>query len=82
MTSERPAAEAEETRLLSTVLPRFSRMEVGRSSRISLAKEERREEGSREVVTRIRGSTTPDSWAYSSSSERVSERVSVGRDSS
>lgn len=55
-----------------TCAPRFSRMDVGRSRRISLAKEARRVEGLREVVIRGRGSTMPERWEYSSSMARVS----------
>ncbi|EZF99716.1 hypothetical protein H113_00705 [Trichophyton rubrum MR1459] len=55
------------TRSLSTSVPRFSRIEVGMSSRISFANVLRREEGSRDVVTSGRGSTRPEVTAYSSS---------------
>lgn len=70
--SDSPAELAEATRLGRIRLPRFRRMEVGRSRRSSLANAARREEGEREVVMRMRGSTMPLRWAYSSSIERLS----------
>lgn len=45
------------------MLPRFRRIAVGISRRISLEKAANRLEGDREVVTRTRGSTIPDSAA-------------------
>lgn len=60
-----------------TVLPRLSRMLLGRSSRISLENWSRRDEGSREVVMRILGSTIPERCAYSSSSSAVSSAAGV-----
>lgn len=63
-------------------LPLFRRMDVGRRRRISFANEERRDEGSLEVVTSTRGSTMPESWAYSSSRSSSSSMVLSGRVSS
>lgn len=60
-----------------TVLPRLRRMLLGRSRRISLENWSRRDEGSREVVMRILGSTTPERCAYSSSSSAVSSASGV-----
>lgn len=71
-----------------TIFPRFIRIEVGISSRISFAKVLRRVEGEREVVMRGRGSTMPDVRTYSSSRSSISESLElgcfecVGRDSS
>ena len=61
MRSESPEEFEEATRFGRTRLPLFKRIEVGRRRRISLANAERRDEGSREVVTRTRGSTIPES---------------------
>src|ERR1700679_2167891 len=80
--SLRPEARALETRFGRTRLPRLRRIEVGSNSLISFAKEDRREEGFRDVVTRMRGSTTPESWAYSSSKANSSSTVRSARDSS
>ena len=70
--SVRAAAVAEPTSVGSTSVPRFSRMEVGSRSRISLLKVESRVEGEREVVIRGRGSERPERWLYSSSRARWS----------
>jgi hypothetical protein len=83
----RAEAFAEETRLSRMRFPRFRRMAVGRRSRTSFEKPLRRVEGERDVVTRIRGSDSPDRRAYSSSISSSSSLVSpegpgVGRDSS
>jgi hypothetical protein len=59
--SERLDACADCTKLGRMRFPRFSRIDVGNNSRISLANEDRRVEGSLEVVTSTRGSTIPDS---------------------
>ena len=67
---------AEETRFGRIRVPRFSRMEVGNSSRTSLAKAERRVDGEREVVTRGLGSIMPERWAYSSSISSWASAVS------
>jgi hypothetical protein len=58
---------AEERRLGRIRFPRFRRMEVGSKRRISLLKVARRVEGLREVVTRGRGSLSPERRLYSSS---------------
>lgn len=58
--SERPDACAEEMRLGRIRFPLLSRMDVGRSSRISFANDDSLVEGSREVVTNTLGSTIPD----------------------
>ena len=60
-------ALAEETRFGRISVPRLSRMAVGKSRRISLAKADRRVDGDREVVTRGLGSMIPERCAYSSS---------------
>lgn len=65
--SVREEALALDTRLGRMSVPRLRRMEVGSSSRISLAKAESRVDGDLEVVTSGRGSVMPDRWAYSSS---------------
>lgn len=80
--SESPEAWADWIRFPKTKFPLFRRMDVGRSNLISLAKDDRREEGSLEVVTRTRGSTIPDSCAYSSSKSSSSFAVKSARDSS
>lgn len=80
--SERPDACADCTRFGRMRFPRLSRMAVGSSNRISFAKEANRVEGSREVVTSTRGSTIPDSCAYSSSKSSSSLTVKSGFDSS
>jgi hypothetical protein len=80
--SESPEACADCTRLPKTKFPLFKRMDVGRSNLISLAKDDSRDEGSLEVVTKTRGSTIPDSCAYSSSKSSSSFAVKSGRDSS
>jgi hypothetical protein len=82
---------------LQIIFPRFKRTEVGSSSRISVISQlpsyirtgsqplenvASRLDGSRDVVTKIRGSTTPDSCAYSSSSPSSSSAVRSARDSS
>jgi hypothetical protein len=54
---------------------RFNRTDVGNSKRISLENVPSLEEGSRDVVTRILGSTTPLSCEYSSSSPSSSSAV-------
>lgn len=59
--SESPDACADCTRFGRIKFPRFSRIDVGSSNRISLAKEDSLVEGSLEVVTSTRGSTIPDS---------------------
>jgi hypothetical protein len=58
--SESPDACADWTRFGKIRLPLFKRIDVGSNKRISFAKAERRVDGSREVVTRTRGSTIPD----------------------
>ena len=80
--SESPDACADCTRFGRIKFPRFSRIDVGSSNRISFAKEESRVEGSREVVTRTLGSTMPESCAYSSSKSSSSFTVKSGLDSS
>lgn len=80
--SESPEAWADWTRLPRTRFPLFKRIDVGRRRRISFAKEESREDGSREVVTRTLGSTMPESCAYSSSKSSSSSFVRSSRDSS
>ncbi len=82
MRSVRPEERAEVTRFGNIRLPLLRRIEVGSRSLISFAKEDSRDEGSREVVTRTRGSITPLSWAYSSSSSNSSSVVRSARDSS
>ena len=67
-----PEAFALETRFGKIVVPLLSRMEVGSNRRISFAKADRRVEGDREVVTKGRGSMTPERCAYSSSIARAS----------
>jgi hypothetical protein len=49
------------------VFPRFNRIEFGSSNRISFANCIRRDDGSRDVVIIILGSTIPESASYSSS---------------
>ncbi len=66
-TSVSAAELALATRVGRIRVPRFSRMEVGRRSLISLAKAPSRVEGDREVVIRGRGSAMPERWLYSSS---------------
>src|SRR5258708_5826231 len=63
ITSVRSADFAEYTRFGRMRLPRFRRMDVGSKSLISFAKEDSRDEGSLDVVTKIRGSLTPLSLA-------------------
>ena len=65
--SERAEALAEESRFGRIRFPRLRRMEVGRSSRISLLKAARRVEGLRDVVTSGLGSVRPERRLYSSS---------------
>ena len=60
-------AFALETRFGRMRVPRLRRMDVGSRRRTSLAKADKRVEGDRDVVTRGRGSVTPDRYAYSSS---------------
>jgi len=71
----------EAQRMGRTALPRFSRILLGSRRRISLENWRRRDEGSREVVMRIFGSTMPESVAYSSSTWAASS-PSASRDSS
>jgi hypothetical protein len=59
--SERRDDWADVTKLESTRFPRLRRIEVGSNNLISFANAERRVDGSREVVTKTRGSTIPDS---------------------
>lgn len=80
--SVRAAALALATRLGRMRLPRFKRIDVGNSSRISLEKAARRVEGLREVVTSGRGSERPESMEYSSSIESWAAAESGSRDSS
>lgn len=80
--SERPDACADWTRFGRIRFPRLSRIDVGNNNRISLAKEDNRVEGSRDVVTKTRGSTIPESCAYSSSKSNSSFTVKSGLDSS
>lgn len=61
MMSERPDACADCTRFGRIRLPRLRRIDVGSNNRISFANEDNRVEGSRDVVTRTRGSTIPES---------------------
>lgn len=61
--SERPLLLQDRTSSGRIVLPRFNRMAVGINNRISLEKAARRLEGERDVVTRTRGSTIPESAA-------------------
>lgn len=62
-TSDKPLLLQDRTSSGRMVLPRLSRMAVGISSRISFEKAASLLEGDREVVTRTRGSTTPESAA-------------------
>lgn len=64
------AAFALDSRFGTMRLPRLRRMEVGRSNLISLENVLSLLEGFREVVTRGRGSASPDSIEYSSSMVR------------
>jgi hypothetical protein len=80
--SDKPADFADWTRSGMICFPRLSRTAVGKSNLISLAKDESLEEGSLEVVTSTRGSTMPDSCAYSSSRSSCSFVVRSPADSS
>lgn len=80
--SDSPEDCADVTRLERTRFPRLSRIDVGKSNLISFANDERRDDGSRDVVTKTRGSTMPESCAYSSSRSSSSFAVRSGRDSS
>ena len=60
-------AFALDTRLGKIRVPRLSRMDVGSSSRTSLAKADSLVEGDLEVVTMGLGSVMPERCAYSSS---------------
>lgn len=80
--SDNPEACADCTKFGRIKFPRFSRIDVGSSNRISFAKDDNRVEGSLDVVTRTRGSTIPESCAYSSSRSRSSFTVVSGLDSS
>lgn len=66
-TSVRAAELALATSVGNIKVPRFKRIEVGRSSRISFAKAASRVEGERDVVIKGRGSAIPERWLYSSS---------------
>ena len=80
--SDRPDEFADDTNIGRTAFPRFSRIAVGSSRRISLAKDDSRAEGSLDVLTNTRGSTTPLRCAYSSSSSSSSSAVRSALDSS
>lgn len=74
-TSDSPLVLQERTSSGRMVLPRFSRIAVGINSRISFEKAASLLEGERDVVTRTRGSTMPDSAASAMLSARISNSI-------
>lgn len=80
--SDRPDARALDTRFCKTRFPLFNRILVGNNNLISFANVPSLLLGSRLVVTRILGSTTPLNCPYSSSSPSSSSTVLSARVSS